>query len=153
MRVARKKEGPHTSLDPRVCGTDLGSPRAHGPLLGCNPSLSAARLQTPRLGHAQRYLNVRFRAFGIFSATNTRIIYLRKERVKEGERAWSRTDLWFRRMRWGGERRRRRGEVREKRSRKRRTRLQRYKDSHLSRKSTLTRSRRCVTECPARTAL
>lgn len=58
-------------------GTTLAPPSApdflpYGSLLRRNPSLSAVRLQTPRLGHAQRYLNARFRGFGIFSAPQTR---------------------------------------------------------------------------------
>lgn len=44
----------------------------YGSLLRRNPSLSAVCQQTPRLGHAQRYLNARFRGFGIFSAPQTR---------------------------------------------------------------------------------
>jgi len=68
VRATRKKEIAGTTLAP---SSAPGFP-LYGSLLRRNPSLSVVRLQTPRLGHAQRYLNARFRSFGIFSAPQTR---------------------------------------------------------------------------------
>ncbi|KYM78955.1 hypothetical protein ALC53_10509 [Atta colombica] len=71
VRATRKKEIAGITLAP---SSAPGFP-LYGSLLRRNPSLSAVRLQTPRLGHAQRYLNARFRSFA---------------------------DLWFRGTRWEG---------------------------------------------------
>lgn len=89
MRAERKKK--ETTLVPSSASPP---PSQHGPLLRRNPSLSAVCLQTPRLGHAQRYLNV----FGVsvFLARHEHADNIPEERTRSLSLSLSRVDLWFR---------------------------------------------------------
>ncbi|EGI70997.1 hypothetical protein G5I_00105 [Acromyrmex echinatior] len=85
----KKKEIAGTTLAP---SSAAGFP-LYGSLLRRNPSLSAVRLQIPRLGHAQRYLNARFRSFAR---------HKHADNIPEERTVVSGSDLWFRGTRWKG---------------------------------------------------